>query len=213
MLGDSLQQLGSLSEALEVYRRIPEGSDSIATATLAITSILLRQGRLTDAEARLGTLQTESALDSEADELWANLLTLSGRQWEANPYFFRTLNKRGNRLMTLISLANPAEMPAPPQSVFAQMLRVRDPLGLLGCAKIAASVGRRDQAKTLLRESLAQRPDLLEAQLALATTFLDDGDEAEFKACFERLPETAKRHPTYWSTNLGLMGFLICGRL
>ncbi|HEY0984332.1 FG-GAP-like repeat-containing protein [Schlesneria sp.] len=198
VLGEALEHLGSPADALDTYRRISAGSHSQNAATLAIASLFMRQGRLSDAETELQSLRAPTSQSPEVQGLWGTLLSLSGRQWEANLPLHRSLKGSGNHLAALISLADPAEMPAPPQAVFAQMLRVRDPLGLLGCAKIASSVGRKDQAISLLREALSRSPELLEAQLLLATLLVEAGDEASFFQCFKQLPDSAWQHPAYW---------------
>ena len=198
-LGDALQHLGSIAEAAEIYRQVPDNAgEHRTTAQLAIVSILLRQGRLAEAEARLRAINLDPLHTDIANGLSVTLLSLSGRQWESIPYLQRTLNKVGDRLMTLIYLANPDEMPAPSEDVFAKMLRIRDPLGLHGCARIAASVGRKEQALILVRECLSKQPDFVEAQLTLGTLLIDSGNEAEFEDWLANLPEAADEHPTTW---------------
>ena len=198
-LGDVLQRLGSNAEAVEIYRRVPdEAGQHRMTAQLGIVSIFLRQGRLDEAESILRTVKLDPSHTDIANGLSVTLLSLSGRQWESIPYLQRTLNKVGDRLMTLIYLANPDEMPAPPEEVFAKMLRVRDPLGLHGCARIAASVGRKEQALKLVRECLSMRSNFVEAQITLGTLLIDSGNEAEFEDWLAKLPGTADEHPMIW---------------
>ena len=198
-LGDALQRLGSISEAVEIYRHVPDDAGQHRmTAQLAIASIFLRQGRLAKAEATLRAIDLDPSHTDTANGLWVTLLSISGRQWESIPYLQRTLNKVGERLMTLIYLANPDEMPAPSEDVFAKMLQVRDPLGLHGCARIAASVGRKEQALKLVRECLSKQSSFVEAQLTLGTLLIDSGNEAEFEDWLANLPDAADEHPTAW---------------
>ena len=198
-LGDTLQRLGSTAEAVEIYRQVPDNAgEHRMTAQLAIVSIYLRQGRLAEAEARLRAIKLDPSHNDIANGLSVTLLSLSGRQWESIPYLQRTLNKVGDRLMTLIYLANPDEMPAPSEDVFAKMLQVRDPLGLHGCARIAASVGRKEQALKLVRECLSKQANFVEGQLTLGTLLIDSGNEAEFEDWLANLPDAADEHPTAW---------------
>ncbi|MEK6262625.1 MAG: tetratricopeptide repeat protein, partial [Planctomycetota bacterium] len=164
LLGEALQRQGRLDEALRVYAKIPHdaGKNGLA-ATLARASILLTRGRLSEAEHALQSVTPLSDVNSHVDGLWVTLHSLSGRRWESMPALHRTLPTVGDRLMKLIYLANPDEMPAPPEDVFARMFAVRDPLGTLGCARVAASLGRSEQALSLVGECLAKRSDLIEA--------------------------------------------------
>jgi tetratricopeptide (TPR) repeat protein len=199
LLGEALQRQGSLAEAITVYQGIPGIAGAQAmTAQLALASIFLRQGRLEDAESRLLRLKVDEQHQEIADGLRVTLLSLSGRRFESIPYLHKTLETVGDRFMKLIYLAIPDEMPAPPQDVFARMFQVRDPLGALGCARVAASLGRSAQAMSLIQECLVKRPDLIEAHVALGTLLLDAGDLARFDQWLASLPKTADQHPTTW---------------
>lgn len=127
VLGEALQRQGKISEALEVYGSIPPDSgDAVNLASIAMVSILLREGRLADAEQRLLSLKPNGQQAAIIDGLWVSLLSLSGRRWESIPYVQRALGESGDPLMNLIYLANPEEMPAPPEDVLARMMKVRD---------------------------------------------------------------------------------------
>ena len=78
------------------------------------------------------------------------------------------------------------------------MLQVRDPLGLLGCGRTAAALGRTEQAMNLIRQSLAKRPDLIAAHVALGTLLFDSGDTAGFEKLMTNLPGAADEHPLTW---------------
>jgi tetratricopeptide (TPR) repeat protein len=183
VLGESLQRQGRVDEALDIYSRIPEtAGEQFAKASLVIASIALHQGRLAEAERRIQSVNPERIDRSVIDGLQVTLLSLCGRRWESLPYVQRTLTTVGDRRMKLIFLANPDEMPAPPEDVFAGMFQVRDPLGTLGCARVAASLGRTEQALELVRDCLAKRPDLIEAHVLLGTLYLDAGDLIGFDA-------------------------------
>ena len=199
LLGKSLQQLGSESEAVTLYRQVSarSGTNQIA-ARLAIVSIFLDQGRLAEAETELRSTPSDSGDAGVSDELWVRLLSFSGRKWESIPDTRRALGTVADRRMMLIYLANPDEMPAPPEQVLANMLRVRDPLALLGSGRLAASLGRNDQARKLYLECLAQRPDLIEALVSLGALLIDSGDESEIDQFLARLPRAADAHPTTW---------------
>lgn len=199
LLGEALQRQGHLSESLDAYQRIPAnaGKTSVA-ARLASASILLSRGRLNDAEQTLLSVTEPSAINLHADGLWVTLYSLSGRRWESMPALQRTVPTASDRLMKLILLANPDEMPAPPEDVFAKMFAVRDPLGALGCARVAASLGRGEQALSLVQECLAKRPELVEAYVVLGGLLLDQGETTAVDSLLRRLPAGSDQHPGIW---------------
>ena len=199
VLGESLQRQGNISEAIEVYQRVPSDSgEKGATAFLAMASILLHQGRLEEAETKLLQIKATPAQAPIADGLWVTLLSLSGRRWESMPYLHRTLDVASDPLMKLIYLANLDEMPAPPDDVLARMLKIRDPLGALGCGRVAAALGRTEQATKLVRECLAKRPELIEAHVLQGLLYLDAGELTNFDQWVRELPKAADAHPSIW---------------
>jgi tetratricopeptide (TPR) repeat protein len=199
VLGESLQRRGRVDEAVNTYNLVPEtAGKQFAKASLVNASIAINQGRLADAERKLQSVNVAWIDRSAVDGLQVTLLSLCGRRWESLPYVQRTLTAGGDRRTKLIYLANPDETPAPPENVFARMFQVRDPLGALGCARIAASLGRREQALELLRDCLARRPDLIEAQVLLGTIYLDAGELNAFDAWLRDLPASADQHPGIW---------------
>ena len=199
VLGEALQRQGKTADAVEVYQQIPFDAGKKGTsAQLALVSILLHQGRLSDAEKILLQLKPSSSQAQVADGLWVTLMSLSGRRWESMPYLQRALSAPVDPFMKLIYLANPDEMPAPPDDVFARMYQVRDPLGALGCGRVAASLGRVEQATTLVRECLAERPELIEAHVLEGSILLDSGDLKQFDRWETNLPAAADVHPSTW---------------
>ena len=199
ILGESIQRQGRVEEAIEIYSRIPETAPrQFAKARLVTASILMHFGRLADAEQNIAAANPDFAEQSVIDGLQVTLLTLCGRRWESLPYVQRTLTTVGDLRTKLIYLANPDEMPAPPEDIFARMFQVRDPLGTLGCARVAASLGRREQALELTRDCLSRRPDLLEAHVLLGTILLDAAEMSQFAEWRRALPQNADLHPGIW---------------
>ncbi len=201
VLGESLQRQGEIDKAAKVYCDIPfDSGEKAVTPHLAAVSIFLNQGRLADAENVLQKIQipSNSAHASVADELWVTLLSLSGRRWESMPYLQRTLGTSGELFRTLLYLANPDEMPAPPDHVFAKMFKVADPLGMLGCGRIAAGLGRTEQATRLVQGCLEKRPELIEAHVLQGQLFLDSQELKQFDLWVRQLPKTADAHPSIW---------------
>ena len=199
VLGESLQRQGNITEAIEIYQRVPSDSgEKGAPAILATASIFLHQGRLEDAETKLLQINATPAQAPIVDGLWVTLLSLSGRRWESMPYLHRTLDHANDPLMKLIYLANLDEMPAPPDDVLARMLKIRDPLGALGCGRVAAALGRTERATALVRECLAKRPELIEAHVLQGLLYLDAGELNNFDQWVRDLPKAAAAHPSIW---------------
>ena len=199
VLGEALQRQGKIAEAVEVYQRIsPASGEKGTSALLAMASILIQQGRLEEAERALKRINPSPAQAPVADGLQVTLLSLSGRRWESMPYIHKSLRSGGDPLMKLIYLANPDEMPAPPEDLLAKMFKVRDPLGALGCGRVAASLGRTEQAMSLVSECLQKRPELIEAHVLKGLLLLDSGDLDGFDRWVSELPGAAEVHPTIW---------------
>ena len=199
ILGESLQRQGNITEAIDVYQRVPSGSGQKGTTAIsALASIFWHQGRLEEAETKLLQVHATSEQAPIVDGLWVTLLSLSGRRWESIPYLYRTLNLANDPLMKLIYLANLDEMPAPPDDVLARMFKIRDPLGALGCGRMAAALGRSEQATGLVRECLLKRPELIEAHVLQGLLYLDAGELDKFDQWVRELPKAADAHPSIW---------------
>lgn len=199
VLGESLQRQGKITEAIEAYDMMPkEAGRQFSIASIAMASMLLREGRLEEAESRLLSMKPDPNQSTLVDGLWVTLLSLAGRRWESMPYLQRSLVSSGDPLMNLIYLANPDEMPAPPEDVLAKMLKVRDPLGSLGVARVAASLGRQPLANELIGEVLTKRPDLIDAHALKGLLLLDEGKVEAFDEWARSLPDQANAYPSIW---------------
>ena len=202
-LGEAYQRQQRSAEALAAFRLIPEtaGADALA-ARLASASLLIHEGRLLDAEQ---AVQSAYSIDPEnryVDELHLEILNLTGQRWYSLPVLHRILARPKPRFSHLICLANPDEMPAPPDDIFARMFSVGDALGLLGAAHAAAALGRKEQAHELVRRVLEHRSELVEAYVLEATLLVDEGQLDQFDQWCENMPPAVQAHPGYWY-NLG----------
>jgi tetratricopeptide (TPR) repeat protein len=198
--GESRQRAGRLSEAIAAYQTIPvtSGEPGIA-AGLSAASLLSYLGRLDEADRLLQSRSSVAADHRLYSEACVTAFTLTGRRWESQSHLQRVVLESGaDRLTHLIYLANLEEMPAPPEDVFARMYQVGDGLGCLGAARVAAALGRADQAFGLVQRALRQRPDVTEAYVLLGSRFLDRGEVALFDALQAELPADADTHPGIW---------------
>jgi tetratricopeptide (TPR) repeat protein len=203
VLGEAYQRQHQLNAALAAFDAIPAtaGSDAL-TARLVSASMLIHEGRLADAQQALESAAAIEPHHATADELQVAIYTLTGQRWLSLPVLHRIVARPNPSLGNLIYLANPDEMPAPPDDLFAKIFKVGDPLDLLGAAHVAASLGRNEQSYELIDRCLAQRPDLIDAYVLKGTVLVDEARLKEFDRLLEQTPDEARSHPVYWF-NLG----------
>jgi len=202
-LGEVYQRRQQVERALATFEGVPQsaGADAVA-ARIASASMLIHQGRLVDAETALDRAAEIDPGHPLVEDLRATLYTLTGQRWLSLPVLQRILVTPHRQLSHMIYLANPDEMPAPPDDLFRRMFQVGDALGLLGAAHVAASLGRSEQAIDLIGRCLEQRPDLVDAYVLKGTILIDESRLSEFDRLVEQTPEAAQSHPGYWF-NLG----------
>ncbi|MDX1966508.1 MAG: FG-GAP-like repeat-containing protein, partial [Planctomycetaceae bacterium] len=199
LLGEAWQRQQNFDNAVAAYAAVPQSAGEKALAArIATASLALRSGRLADAEAALLQAEELAPHNPLLDDQWVSVLTLTGQRWRSLPHLQRLISQPNATLSHAIFLANPDEMPAPPDDLFAKIFAVADPLGLLGSAFTAAALGREAQAHTLLDRCLAQRPDLIEAHIVRGNLYLDAGSFTQFAKLMPMLPSTVEEHPGYW---------------
>jgi tetratricopeptide (TPR) repeat protein len=198
-LGEAYQRLNRLDDALTAFAGIPESAgESAIMARIASASVLIHAGRLEEAERVLQQTETLEPGNEHVDALRLNIYLLTGQRWLSLAILHRQLRSPHPELKTLIYLANPDEVPAPPDDVFARMFQVADPLGLLGAAYTAAALGRNEQAHSLIQRALQQRADMIDAYLLEGMVLVDEDRLDEFDQLSERLPPSATERPAYW---------------
>lgn len=203
LLGEAAQRQERWDDALQAYAEIPLSADKEAVAArVSAVSIALQLGRLEQAEQFLKELDQVAGPLPVTDDQWVSVLTLSGQRYRSLPYLQRIAVSGRATLSHAIFLANPDDMPAPPDELFAKIYAVGDPLGLLGAAYTAAALGRDEQAHQLLDRVLKQRPELWDAYVLRGRLQLDAGEFEAFNKSLDHIPDDVRSLPGYWM-NLG----------
>lgn len=201
ILAEAAQRSGDLEEALRWLNQVDDqqGEPTLQARTTS-ASILTYQGELLKASDQLQRLPAEFAEHPLVVQQKITIATLSGQRWESRDLLRLAIEQQfGDPLVYLAYLANLSEMPAPPDEVFAKIYAVGDPLGLLGSARVALSVGRLEQAQQLLTRCVSARPDMIEARVQLGTVLIDSGKLEEFRRWYDELPPAALDHPQVWA--------------
>ncbi len=200
LLGKVFQRKGHGFAALEQLRRIPRTAGERAiVAQLAICEILVQQRQFSEAELVLKWLDRNASTRRPAiDDLWVTLLTLSGQRWESIPSLRRVTEVDGNPFKKWMYLASSDEMLSIPHELALQLVDANDPLATLGYARHLAANGETDQTLVMVRQCLAKRPDVIEAQSLLGQLLLDSGDLEQFSDWEHNLPPSANDHPAIW---------------
>lgn len=138
--------------------------------------------------------------DLEANNRLGHLLQVQGRTWESAPYFFMVIRRgkcRGDELMGMAVtdrfFRSDERLDRVNQAQDSPELLLK-----LKQAREGLFENRPQEAERLLREVLAERPDLGEAQGRLGRIIVDRGDLAEFLQWRGSLPEQARNHPEVW---------------
>jgi len=199
LLGEAAQRQERWDEALDAYSGIPISADKAAVAArVSAISIALQLGRLEQAEQFLLEIDQAAGPLPVTDDQWVSVLTLSGQRYRSLAYLQRIATSGRATLSHAIFLANPDDMPAPPEDLFAKIFAVGDALGLLGAAFSAAAIGRDEQAHELLDRVIKQRPELGDAYVLRGMLQLDAGEFSAFQSALDQLPATVESLPGHW---------------
>ena len=198
--GEAATKQGRLSDALGYYALLPPGEDrETALGHAAAGDILLQTYHASAAEDQYRrALEIDPELRYARDHL-AYLLGIEGRRWESLPLLFSLLRENRFSLEQLMLLGNHAL--AIDKSDELERFRQAspdDPLPLLGEARLAIHRSQLPKAKELLKQVLAQAPDLIEAQAELGQVLLSEADPEFGRWLVESAP-AAEAHPDVWA--------------
>ena len=157
-------------------------------------------GQLQAAERHLRRALQINPIHVDANESLGHLLQVTGRVSEAAPHFFVQILRGRCNVDELLCLPT-AEL------FFRREERLEraagyhaapDLLMTLAAARRALFENKTDSAEEQLRQVLAERPDLGEAQGRLGRLIVDRGDLGEFLQWRGSLPDEARDHPEVW---------------
>lgn len=155
------------------------------------------QGRIALAERHLRRALELAPTHIETNNRLGYLLQIQGRTWESASHFFVQIQKgkcRGDELLGMSTTERffllderleRIALASVPQEIVMK----------LAMARRALFENRASDAETALREILAVRPDLGEAQGRLGRIIVDRNNISEFLQWLAQLPDEARDHP------------------
>ena len=189
------------TRAIDLFLQLPADSgrwEFMAKLGLARRYELL--GRMSDAERQLRRAIELNPDHLEANSRLGNLLQISGRTWEAAPYFFRLIRRGKCRGDELLGVATTERFFRTDDRIERVGLANNppEPLVKLGIARRHLYANRQDEAEALLREIIITRPELGETQGRLGRLIVERGNPTEFLHWRGSLPDEARSHPEVW---------------
>lgn len=199
-LGERLQNAGKLNSAVDAFAEVPDSAGDYAVAArVAEASTCLFLARLVDAEMAIDRLERLDPAVPQLLTLRTALLTASGRRWESREQLRRSIAfPHSERFSSLIYLSNLHSMPAPQDDYLAKMTSVADAYCLLGSSRVAAALGRKEQALGLLLRSRELKPEVIETSIQIIQLLQETGKQELFRAWLQQMPEGSETHPQYW---------------
>ncbi len=187
--------------AIELFRRLPaDGGRWEFYSNLGLARRYEILGQLASAERHLRRALELDPQHLEAHERLGNLLQIEGRTFESAEHFIAQIRRGKCRGDELLALATTDRFFRSDERLERMGAAVSAPEALvkLAFARRALFENRIIDAEKLLREILAARPDLGEAQGRLGRILVERGDEAEFMHWLSALPAAARTHPEVW---------------
>lgn len=197
--GEAASRAGRVEAAREHYAAISEGSSSAAVmGAFALGELLRGEGHLFEAQQQYSHVLAHQPHDAQTHERMAFLLGVSGQHWESMPHFMFLLRSQ-NWTLDALALLGDLERPVEQEAYLRHCAKnaPHDVLVRSGLAAYALSQGKVSQAEPILRKVVAERPELLPAQVMLGE-ILVDGSEHGFLNWHRALPPLADTHPDIW---------------
>jgi tetratricopeptide (TPR) repeat protein len=190
------------SEALEYLRSVPVDDTAVSVeAQFSLGELALRIGRASEAEIALRNVLQHQPDHHGANYLLAFLLGAECRAWESLPYV-ETLVRQQRCDVPQLLLCGMVDEFFIDQKEFRALCRsaaADDPLPRLVEARLAIIRNDRREARRVLEEILARRPDSMEAQANWGRLLVEDQDP-EFLNWNAKLPPAADTFPEIWTS-------------
>lgn len=185
-------------EAIALYQKLPrDGGEWEFLANYGIAKRHESQARLSQAETHYQAAIKLNPFHSDCNLRFGHILQCTGRVWEAGPIFFNLLLRgkcTGDHLLGMSATDRFFRRDERMEQAGLE-LNPPEPLIYLSQARRAILDNRNDEAEQLLRQVIAVRPELGEAQGRLGRLLSDKGDPAAFEAWRSQLPKAAIDHP------------------
>lgn len=202
LAGRAAEAQGRFDVALEYFERVPnDGSSSAVSARCHAGDLLASKlKRLSAAIA-----QFRRAFDQEPDNALANerlayLLGLAGSNWDAAPLRLRLIRlKQFGPIHLLLLCMGDYIFENPEQIEEYREAAPDDPFVALSLARGALNEQQPFRAEELLRPVVRKHPELVEAQIKLGQSLLDQHADTAFLKWHAELPATAGQVPGIWA--------------
>ncbi|MCA9066419.1 MAG: VCBS repeat-containing protein, partial [Planctomycetaceae bacterium] len=193
--------------AMELFHQLPQdGGTWQLAAELGLARRCRILGRLNEEEAHLRAALQIAPMHEEVNHRLGHLLQVEGRSWESVTPFMNQIRRgvcRGDELLAVTT--NERFFRSDDGVDFAaRRAGTPDAVTSLGKARAMLFRNQNDEAERLLREVVAERPELGEAQGRLGRLVLESGGVPAAMSWRATLPEAARNHPEVWYVQ-GLM--------
>ncbi|MEQ1827572.1 MAG: FG-GAP-like repeat-containing protein [Pirellula sp.] len=197
--GEAASRIKRYDESIAYYDRVPDSARGDASlARWAAGEVLLETKRMS---ASIRKMEQSLALDAGNDKARDRLiymLNVSGQRWDASPHLLELVRQNRWSVQHLLYLGNLA-MPVENEKELNGFLAdaPKDPLPLLGLARIRLREGATEQAKLLLDQVLQLEPNLVEAHVQSGMLLLQKAPH-DIPKWNHSLPKNADLHPGIW---------------
>ena len=194
---------GDTEQEFAYYRQLPEAAAtnlSVARRLKDAGQAALKSGRASDAE--LFYVRAELGLpdDQIIHRRLATLLMGEARRWESARHLFALVRGMSFTLEEIAFLGNNEEIyQAEEMIAYFEKAVPEDAVPSMGRARLKIYQLSMNEAETILRRILEQRPDLTEAYVQLGVILATDSRIEELEVWRNQLPLAALEHPETWS--------------
>ena len=199
--GEAASKAGHHQKALSYYGRVPQdsGIDAVVAAGAAGDAAVQLKW-LSEAERWFRRVLEHDPNHTVAHRRLAAVLVLSGRRREAAAHF-EVLLRQGTIEVDELALLGNVELvfDAPDLIEGFRQAAPKDPLPLLGLARIAIRRNELSKAAGLLRQVIDAAPHLAEAQVSLGRVLAETGPAEAFHEWHARISPDLQNEPDLWA--------------
>jgi tetratricopeptide (TPR) repeat protein len=194
-------ETGNVAAALEHLQQVPDdGSSLFLHAYGSAGDLLFQLNRLTEAERCFRRVLESNPRNLSGQQRLALLLAIAGRPSAAQEVFFQIVRDGEFDTRDLALMAEPDQVFDNPELTkrFDNEPVPRDPMALLGAARLAARKNKPSLAADLYRRIVEQNKSDLDALAGLGQALLDAGDSEAFLRWHAGLPSNADSNADVW---------------
>ncbi len=200
LAGEAATRQGRPEESLNYYSQIPaDREEDYITGLWSAGSVLVHLGRLSDSEPKFREVLQLDPKNQVAHRNLAFLLCATGRRYESLPHLLALLKLGVPTLEDLLFLGNPVHTVDHSEFLTAaRQAAPNDPLPTLGLASVAMFHGKKEEARELLKHTLAYGTPLPDAQALLGRYLVETDDAEGMREWNAELTPELEWHPEIW---------------